>query len=370
MNRPSILLLSAYDASSHRYWRELLVDQLPEFEWTTVALPDRHFYWRVRSNALTLALQHRETLAKHYDLVLATSMTDLCGLRGLLPSLSAVPTVLYFHENQFAYPVRQPSSNIINSQLVSFYAALSADRVLFNSHYNRQSFLSGAGELFRKMPDGVPDDVIAPVDRKSAVLPVPILTKSPSATNPKRTDNRAGNRVNNVVQIVWNHRWEYDKQPEVFFKAMSLLRAQGVSFNLHVMGQSFRTIPECFAEAKTTFGDCIATWGYQPRDTYLRILGMADIVVSSAAHDFQGLGMLEAISQGCVPVTPDRVAYVEYVPDALRYCSGENEAEALCDKLMALCQGKLPPAPDVSEYYAENLVHRYREEITSAIACV
>jgi glycosyltransferase involved in cell wall biosynthesis len=360
MKRPNILLLSAYDASSHRYWRELLVDQLPEFDWTTVALPDRHFYWRVRSNALTVALQHRETLAAHYDLVLATSMTDLCGLRGLVPSLSAVPTVLYFHENQFAYPVRQPSSNIINSQLVSFYAALSADRVLFNSHYNRQSFLSGANALFNKMPDGVPDDVVDPVDSKSAVLPVPIVTKASSEATPKSADR--------AVQIVWNHRWEYDKQPEVFFNAMSLLQSRGVNFVLHVLGQSFRTIPECFADAKTTFGNSIATWGYQPRDTYLRILREADIVVSSAAHDFQGLGILEAISQGCVPVTPDRVAYVEYVPEALRYCGDDNEPEALCEKLLTLCQGELPAAPDVSDYYAENLINRYREEITSTIA--
>jgi len=121
VDKQRILLLSAYDASSHRYWRELLADRLTDFDWAVVALPDRHFYWRIRSNALTYALQHRDILAEGYDLILATSMVDLCGLRGLLPAISQIPTVLYFHENQFAYPVRKPSSNIINSQLVSVY---------------------------------------------------------------------------------------------------------------------------------------------------------------------------------------------------------------------------------------------------------
>ena len=312
MRRLKILLLSAYDASSHRYWRQLLTEHLTAFDWTVVTLPDRHFYWRIRSNALTYALQHREALSGEYDLILATSMVDLCGLRGLLPALGRIPTVLYFHENQFAYPVRKPNSNIINSQLVSIYSSLCADRVLFNSNYNQQSFLSGAKTLFKKMPDGVPANAMADVERTSEVLPVPIQTgpTGSAAVSIERPSSR-------VVEIVWNHRWEYDKQPEVFFAAMQLLQNHGVDFVLHVMGQSFREIPECFTQAIDTFGERIVTWGYQPRNAYLKVLQQADIVVSCAAHDFQGLGMLEAISHGCVPIAPARVAYIEYVPEPL-----------------------------------------------------
>ena len=255
--KPKILLLSAYDASSHRYWRELLVDQLTDFDWTVLALPDRHFYWRVRSNALTFALENSEALAVHYDLILATSMVDLCGLRGLVPSLSQTPTLLYFHENQFDYPLRKPSSNIINTQLVSIFSALSADRILFNSNYNKESFLDGASALFKGMPDGVPGDVMESVEQKSIVLPVPISTGLGLSSSSESEDDKR-------VQIVWNHRWEYDKQPEVFFLAMNLLQDRGVEFDLHVMGQSFREVPECFEQAKETLSDRIQTWGFQP----------------------------------------------------------------------------------------------------------
>ena len=102
-----MLLLSGYHASSHRFWSDQLITGLPEFDWTLVALADRHFYWRIRSNALTFALEHRDALQQNYDLIIATSMVDLCNLRGLLPTLSSVPAILYFHENQFAYPERQ-----------------------------------------------------------------------------------------------------------------------------------------------------------------------------------------------------------------------------------------------------------------------
>lgn len=366
MNKPRILLLSAYDASSHRYWHELLTEQLTDFDWTVLTLPDRHFYWRIRSNALTFTLQHRQTLLSGFDLMLATSMVDLCGLRGLLPGVSRIPTLLYFHENQFAYPVRKPSSNIINSQLVSIYSSLSADRVLFNSSYNRRSFLTGARELFQKMPDGVPGDVMIDVEHSSLVLPVPIST--PVAGSAATIDHRASS---DRLEIVWNHRWEYDKQPEVFFAAMHLLQDHSVDFVLHIMGQSFRQEPACFSTAKDTFGDRIETWGFQPRDVYLQKLQQADLVVSSAAHDFQGLGMLEAMSQGCVPIAPARVAYEEYIPaDLLYHCEAgaSNEPVVLFEKLISLFGGDRPEVPDVSRFQAVTLLEQYRLLLAETIS--
>ena len=53
-----VLLLSGYDASSHRHWRKLLEEELIEFDWTQLALPDRHFSWRARGNSLTFASQY------------------------------------------------------------------------------------------------------------------------------------------------------------------------------------------------------------------------------------------------------------------------------------------------------------------------
>ena len=69
-----ILLLSAYDAHSHRYWRESLVDQFEQYQWTVLSLPPRFFSYRVRANPMTWFIEQRTTLSADYDLIIATSM--------------------------------------------------------------------------------------------------------------------------------------------------------------------------------------------------------------------------------------------------------------------------------------------------------
>ena len=104
-----ILLLSAYDADSHVYWRKGLVEHLDEHEWTVLSLPGRYFSWRMRGNSLSWAFEQRELLSQAYDLVVATSMTDLSALRGFVPSLAQIPTLVYFHENQFCLSIIRSS---------------------------------------------------------------------------------------------------------------------------------------------------------------------------------------------------------------------------------------------------------------------
>lgn len=354
-----VLLLSGYDAASHRHWHNILSASLRNIDWTVISLPDRHFYWRARGNGLTYAFSHREQLSGPFDLLVATSMVDVCTLRGFLPHLASVPTLVYFHENQFVYPMKPAgarNSNIVNAQLTSIYSALCADHIVFNSTFNKNSFYSGARALLKKMPDGVERDLLVAPQEESTVLAVPIK-KDPVLNN--SASSKGG--PNGVVEIVWNHRWEYDKQPEVFFNAMEKLQNAGLDFRLHVMGQSFREIPDCFDKARLSLHSKIDTWGHQPGDKYCRILRQADIVVSTALHDFQGLSLLEAIHRGCVPVAPDRVVYPEYIPPPLLYDIQPDEADGLATTLADLLTHPLPQAPDVSRYQADVLLPNYQQ---------
>ncbi|MEM1008468.1 MAG: DUF3524 domain-containing protein, partial [Myxococcota bacterium] len=52
-NIPSVLLLSAYDAQSHRQWWKGLVRALDHWNWCVKTLPARYFSWRFRGNALS-----------------------------------------------------------------------------------------------------------------------------------------------------------------------------------------------------------------------------------------------------------------------------------------------------------------------------
>ena len=360
MSRLKILLISGYDAKSHRFWRESLASHISGFDWTQIALPARHFSWRVRGGALNIYLEHQQQLNQHFDLVLATSMVDLAALRGLVPKLSQVPNILYFHENQFVYPISRQQPNILNAQLTSFYSALAADEVWFNSEYNQRSFRSGLKEFLRKIPDKSSIDIDQWLGSRSSIMPVPI--------NQPESNFNILDKGTETPHILWNHRWEYDKQPEVFFDALRLLKQQKIDFRLSVVGESFRKVPECFACAKSDFQQEILHWGYQSRRNYQQILSDADFVVSSATHDFQGLSMLEAISYGCIPIAPDRLVYPEYIPsDCLYPLDHKEESQSLASLIVQKINNKTVQPIDIEKFYRNNLIPIYNDRLNQVL---
>ena len=146
-------------------WRSRLLEMFPEHNWTQLVLPPRHFNWRIRGNSLQWALNEKERLNQDYDLLIATSMVDLASLRGFIPRIAKLPTLLYFHENQFIYPLGSTArSNNVEPQLVPLYSALCADAIAFNSDYNRSTFLHGVKELLKKLPDQLSPELLEKIE--------------------------------------------------------------------------------------------------------------------------------------------------------------------------------------------------------------
>ncbi|MCH8497649.1 MAG: DUF3524 domain-containing protein [Marinobacter sp.] len=359
--RPRILLLSAYEAGSHVRWRELLVSGLPEYEWHTLTLPARYFRWRIRGNPLSWL--GAPELQESWDLVIATSMVDLATLKGLNPRLANTPTLLYMHENQFAFPDSGRQHASIDPQMVNLYSALAADRVAFNSAWNRDSMLAGIDALLSRLPDAVPPGLVDALVAKSCILPVPIADRLFSAS--ERSLN------SDCPHILWNHRWEYDKGPERLQALLEALVKRQQPFRLSVVGERFRSYPPVFDRIQAQFQGQLQHWGYlESRAAYEALLQQADVVVSTALHDFQGLAMLEALAAGCMPLAPDRLAYPEYVPEICRYTGCEQainaEAEAAADVLQQL----LITPPDFERPWAwqtSALIPRYRALLESMI---
>ncbi|GAV20486.1 glycosyl transferases group 1 [Mariprofundus micogutta] len=357
-----ILLLSAYDATSHRQWRRGLVTHLNEHEWTVLTLPDRHFSWRIRGNALSWATEQKDLLQQPFDLIVATSMVDLATLRGLVYQLAATPTLLYFHENQFAYPESGHAHSSVEAQITSIYSAMAADRLLFNSEYNRKTFLLGATGLLKKMPDHAPLSALEILEHKSAVLAVPV---DDICVEHRQT------RGDLPVTLVWNHRWEYDKGPERLYLVLKELSRCRLDFQIHILGQQFRKRPDAFAMINNEFGEQILSWGYiEDRNAYLQILQQSDIVFSTALHDFQGLAMLEAIAAGCVPVAPNRLAYPEYISTNLLSdsyeCEAEHDAIAIAAMIMRVADNideYRTDIPDIAGKSWAGMVESYRREL-------
>ncbi|KAA1171305.1 DUF3524 domain-containing protein [Marinobacter salinexigens] len=353
VSSPRILLLSAYDASSHKRWREQLAGLLPEYHWHSLSLSPRFFRWRIRGNPLSWL--DEPCLGEPWDLLVATSMVDLATLKGIHPRLAGTPCVLYMHENQFAFPVSEGQSNSVDPQMVNLYGAMAADCVVFNSEWNRTSFLDGVRDLLSKMPDAVPLGLPERLRDKSLIIPVPIEDRL--FTDCKTDYNW------DSPHLLWNHRWEYDKGPDRLLELLKALDRRSIPFRLSVVGERFRKYPGAFDDIHERFSDRIVHWGYlDSRADYDQLLMNADVVVSTAVHDFQGLSMLEAMAAGCLPLAPDRLAYREYVPADFRYGAGGkpcDEAASAADCLAELmrCQPE-PCRPD--SWRGSVLAEKYR----------
>ncbi len=334
MSRARIWLLSAYHADSHASWSDWLIDRLP-FEWQLFSLPGRHFRWRIRGNPIAWLDRLPATPP---DAIVATSMVDLAVLRGIRADLCATPSLLYFHENQFAYPVSRDQHDSIDPQMVQLFSALAADRILFNSAWNRDSFLDGLTTLCRMLPDHCPGDLGRRLLPRSGLLPVPVTPIAPAGKNGRL--------------ILWNHRWEYDKAPEVFAEAIELLSARGATFQLALLGRRPRSASAALDRIRTAAADRILVDAEVSAPEYRHWLARAEIVISTAQHEFQGLAILEAVSAGAAPLVPDALCYVEQYPQAYRYPPGNADILALqLEQWLA----QPPPAPDISPFLEQNL---------------
>lgn len=367
------LLLSAYAAHSHVHWQRSLQAMLGDWQWRVLSLPPRHFSWRVRGNPLYWSLAERATLEQDYDLLVATSMVDLATLRGLVPALAGVPSVLYFHENQFAYPRRYERHSPLEAQMVSLYSALAADRLVFNSAYNRDTFLQGLAELLARLPDRVPPGVVASLGDKALVLPVPVAL--PAGEEDGDYWPAGSGASPRPLRLLWTGRFEHDKGPEGLLRVLERLEDSKLDFQLAVCGQQFRDSPGVFATIASRFSPRLVHFGYlESVGDYRRLLRAADVVLSTALHEFQGLAVLEAVAHGCLPVVPDRLAYPEIYPAHFRYGSypedAAREAKAAAGLVCRLA-GELsvggegghrgPAAPDVSAFDMDRLGPRYRQ---------
>lgn len=314
-------------------------------------------------------------LAAQYDLVVATSMVDLATLRGLVPTLATIPAVVYFHENQFAYPQQSRQHNPLEAQMVSIYSALAADLLMFNSAYNCASFLSGCEQLLRRLPDKVPTGIVERLRGKSTVVPVPVVTDLPAAGDdpwPEKGSMSSGR----ALRLLWTGRFEYDKGGEGLLSILQHLEGDGLDYALAVVGQQFRNSPAVFTQIREDYSHRLIQFGYiDSLQEYRALLSGADIALSTALHEFQGLALLEAVAAQCIPAVPDRLAYRELYPKQFRYSSSpedDPQAEArsgagLVQRLaLELQEGRVTP-PDISAFDTQQLAVRYRNAFTTLI---
>jgi glycosyltransferase involved in cell wall biosynthesis len=243
------------------------------------------------------------------------------------PRFAHTPVMAYFHENQVTYPRLQGTKFNSWFGAMNYLSALAADRVAFNSGYHRDDFLGALHSLSSEPNNWLSGDGIGAIETKSDVLPVGVELAWLDRLHPPVPDT--GPPI-----VLWNHRWEFDKAPDVFARAFSALFGDGLPFRLAVGGDPGPNPHPALLELRDLLPDRIVQFGRaETREAYGDLLWRSSLVVSTTRHEFFGVGMVEALYCQCFPIAPRNFNYPALVPPELHAtCLFEDEAD-LRDKL-------------------------------------
>lgn len=325
-----VLILEPYFGGSHKSFLEGLMERV-QAEYTMLTLPARKWKMRMQLSAQWFVEQlgHYTCEKRGFDTVLCSTFVDVAVFRSLVGKLegwnSDARICLYFHENQFAYPNQIKDAGLYQFTAINFNSAMAADSIAFNSEFNRSSFMDGCSRYLGFASDMKFRNILGELERKSVVI-------FPGIEFSKIDTLRCKERREDPT-IVWNHRWEHDKNPELFFSALEALKKKRITFRLIVLGQSFRRSPECFQRAEKIFADEILHFGFvDSYEGYIGRLLKGTIVVSTSNHEFYGISIIEAVRAGCHPLLPERLSYPELFPR--EYLYGEGDFELQLERLV------------------------------------
>jgi len=311
----NVLALEPWYGGSHRNFLDGLVEH-SRHTIRTLTMPGRFWRWRMEGGGVTMARKVREAIDDGFvpDVVFASDMVNLPAVLSLSrPHLDDVPVVLYFHENQLTYPLPPDRERERAYSITNYLSALAADRVVFNSDFHFHEFTEALPLLLRDFPDFTNLQTVRDIKTKSEVLHLGIDLSAHDEYDVTRA--MRGARSGPLV-VLWNQRWEYDKNPRGFFKTMNRLDDAGCDFQMILAGKHFREQPDEFEEAFERYAERILHYGYaEDFAEYSRLLHRADVVVSTALHEFFGVAIAEAVYCGCHPLLPNRLSYPELIPD-------------------------------------------------------
>ncbi len=349
----NVLALEPWYGGSHRNFLDGLVEH-SRHTYETVTMAARFWKWRMQGGAVTLARKTQDLLDAGFkpDVILAADMVNVPAFLSLTRDrLADVPLVLYFHENQLTYPVPPGVDRDLTYAYINYLSCLAADRIVFNSEFHYHSMLDALPGLLRVFPDYTHLNTVQAIRDKSSVLHLGVDLLAHDAYRHEHESDDSPSQAKSPI-VLWNHRWEYDKDPAAFFRMMNRLDDAGSRFRLILAGEHFEEQPQEFERAFERYADRIIHYGYaEDFHEYSRLLHRADIVVSTARHEFFGVAMMEAIYCGCHPLLPNRLSYPELLPESLHRpllhapCLYEDEDD-LFRILQRMLAGKDRPLPE------------------------
>ena len=304
----NIIYIEPYYSGSHKRW----IDSYKKHSNHNVKilhLPGNKWKWRMHGGAITLANQFLK-LNEKIDIILCSDFLNLPVFKSICDkAIKDIPVVMYFHENQLSYPWSPEDQDIelkrdLHYHYINYTSSLVSNLNLFNSNYHLESYINSLYKYLKKMPDFNNFESIKEIEKKSSVLYIGCELEK---FNQYKID-----RKNKKPLILWNHRWEFDKNPELFFQTLFKLKEEGFDFELAILGERFKDYPDIFNQAKSLLSKNIVHFGYCDKfKDYAKWLWKADLLPITSNQDFFGISIVEAVFCNTYPILPERLSYTE-----------------------------------------------------------
>ena len=311
--KPKVFFAVPYYSGSHKYWADNIC-RLGTFNYDLETMTGRHWKWRMQGSAIHLAEKFLNK-AREFDIILCSTMLDISLFKSI--ANCDVPIVYYMHENQLTYPYSDSdnrSDENFHYGFINYKSCLAADFVLFNSEFHRTEFLAALGNLLSRLPDYIDSQTeIQKIRDKSQVNWVGLDLEH------MQSEEREADNISNIEvspTLLWNHRWEHDKNPSLFLELCDYLESKNQPFSLILLGQDGNAsyVKEQFHQ---TYASHIQYSGYTDnRRQYFDLLSRADILPVTSDHDFYGLSVLEAIYYNATPLLPTEKVYGEFIKES------------------------------------------------------
>lgn len=306
----NILAIEPYFSGSHKAFLKGL-SKHSSHNIIPIKLNYKGWKWRMHGDSVTLAQLTRE-VEEPIDLLLTSSMTNLPAFLALNnPRFAHTPKIMYMHENQFTRPIPEGETRDLTFCYINYLSMLVADKLLFSSQFHLDDLLEALPRFLDNYPDDKHYNTVDQIREKSVVMHPGLNLDVFDAQPDTRKENK------NPV-IVWNQRWQFDRNPAMFFRVLNRLNDIDLKFDLILAGDTKHEKPEEFEKAWQRYGQQITHFGYvEDEENYSRLLHSGDIVVSTATYEFFCVAIMEAIYCGCHPLVPNKLHYPELIPKSL-----------------------------------------------------
>ena len=348
----NIVLVEPFFSGSHKSWAEGYQHH-SQHNISIISLKGIYWKWRMHGGAITLAKMFNNHIEEEGlpDLIIVTDMLNLPVFESFA-NINNIPIVSFFHENQLTYPWSTQDRDKAKKRdhhygFINYTTALRSDKVMFNSRFHKDSFINALKTFLKQFPDHNELSNIDVIAEKSVVS---YLGLDLQKFNEYKVSND-----NEVPIILWNHRWEYDKNPKEFFECLQKIKSQGIPFKLVILGEQFETEMPVFSDARENFSDDIIHMGYcESFKEYATWLWKANILPVTINQDFFGGSIMEAVFCNTYPLLPKRLTYPELFDDTMNKNNFYNDQENFLDKTKQVLINQ-----ELSNYSLKKIAQKY-----------